>query len=239
MNSVLASKLLSARLAAGYSADITVVGISMEPLLKEGDIIRIEKASNYVIGDILVFTYKGELLVHRLIKAEKNKFFCKGDNSFRLEDIEKEGILGKVTLLNGEELPPMPEWLPALSYLINRICRKSGYSKERTVSASEYKFYHYILWKEEENTMTYKKNEALDYIPTDETSLAVFDPESGNTHFFDETGIDILNCLEDPCDLETLLNRLCEIYEATPDMIRADVVEFLAAAIANKVITVS
>ena len=239
MDSVLASKLLAARLAAGYDTDITVSGISMEPLFKADDVIRIEKAPNYSVGDVLVFTYKGELLVHRLIKIKGEIFFCKGDNSFRLEDLPKGSILGKVTLLNGDVLPPVANWLPALSYLVNRIFIKTGYSKEKTVSTPIYKFYHYILWKEEENTMTYKKNEALDYIPTDETSLAVFDPESGNTHFFDETGTDILNCLDTPCDLETLLDRLCEIYEATPDIIKTDVIEFLAAAIANKVITVS
>ena len=86
--------------------------------------------------------------------------------------------------------------------------------------------------------MIYKKNEAMDYIPTDEASLAVFDPESGNTHFFDETATDILNSLEPPCDLDTLLSRLCKIYEAAPEDIKSDVVAFLTECIAKKVVEV-
>ena len=86
--------------------------------------------------------------------------------------------------------------------------------------------------------MIYKKSESMDYIQTDETSLAVFDPETGDTHFFDETGIDILNLLTEPCDLDLLLTKLCEIYDVTPDEIKSDVQEFLADTIEKKVVEV-
>ena len=86
--------------------------------------------------------------------------------------------------------------------------------------------------------MMYRKNESMDYIPSDETSLAVFDPATGDTHFFDETAIDILNALEPPCDMETLLARLVEIYDVTPDDIREDVQAFLVECISKKVIEV-
>ena len=86
--------------------------------------------------------------------------------------------------------------------------------------------------------MIYKKNEDLDYVQADETSLAVFDPETGNTHFFDETGIDILNILSEPCDLDILLQKLCEIYNTTPQKIKADVEEFLAKTTEKKVIKI-
>ena len=75
--------------------------------------------------------------------------------------------------------------------------------------------------------MIYQKNKDLEYIQSDETSLAVFDPETQDTHFFDEVGIDILNALEEPCDLQMLLQKLCTIYDASPDEIRGDVEEFL------------
>lgn len=86
--------------------------------------------------------------------------------------------------------------------------------------------------------MTYKKNEAMDYIQTDETSLAVFDPETGDTHFFDETGIDILNILNEPCDLEQLLSKLSELYDVAPEVMKADVEEFLADTTEKKVVEV-
>lgn len=86
--------------------------------------------------------------------------------------------------------------------------------------------------------MIYQKNEQMDFILAGPTTMAVFDPVSSTTWFFDETGIDILNSLDDPCDLETLLNRLCQIYDATCDDIRADVEEFLADTIQKKVVLV-
>ena len=76
----------------------------------------------------------------------------------------------------------------------------------------------------------------MDYISADEISLAVFDAESGDTHFFDETGVDILNCLDTPITLDKLLEKLCEIYDATPLDIRGDVEEFLAECITKKVV---
>lgn len=87
--------------------------------------------------------------------------------------------------------------------------------------------------------MTYQKNKDMDYISADETSLAVFDAESGDTHFFDETGVDILNCLDAPITLEELLDKLCEIYDASPSDIRADVEEFIAECIVKRVVIVS
>lgn len=84
--------------------------------------------------------------------------------------------------------------------------------------------------------MNYKKNTTLDYMLLDETSLAVFDPETKNTYFFDETGINILNILEEACDIDALLNKLCEIYAVEPDEIRVDVEEFLTDTLAKGVI---
>ena len=75
--------------------------------------------------------------------------------------------------------------------------------------------------------MKYVKNTKMDFIQTDDTSLAVYDPESGDTHFFDETGTDILSFLSEPCGLEELLEKRCGVYEAAPGDIRGDVEEFL------------
>ena len=238
MNPVLLHKLLFSQLAHGHNATISVKGISMNPTLYEGDSVTVQKAESYVIGDILVFTYKGELLIHRLLKIERGRYFCKGDNSFRLEDMPYEDIAGKVILCNGEPVFETPKHLPALSYLVNRAFRVCGYDIQKTKKSAIYRFYYKTLWKVEDNTMYYVKNTEMDYIAADESSLAVFDSESGNTHFFDEVGIDILNCLDEPCDLETLVEKLCEIYDAPADVIKPDVEDFLAQTVAKKVILV-
>lgn len=53
--------------------------------------------SAYEIGSILVYLYKSEgILTHRLLQIENKRYYCKGDSSFRLEDIDYESILGKI-----------------------------------------------------------------------------------------------------------------------------------------------
>lgn len=238
MDKSLMAKLLFANLRAGRDMTIAVTGVSMEPNLFAGDRVTVQQTNDYSVGDILIFLYKGELLIHRLLKIENGRYFCKGDNAFRLEDMSAEEIAGKVILHNGQPLPPCPAYLTELSYLVNRTFRKCGYDLTKTKQSGVYRFYHQIIQKVEDNTMNYQKNPNMDYIPTDETSLAVFDPESGDTHFFDETAIDILNCLDEPCSLPTLLDRLCKVYDATPDDIREDVQAFLAECLSKKVIEI-
>lgn len=233
------NRLLFAQTNSGKEMDISVVGVSMNPTLYEKDSITIKKYDEYAVGDILVFTYKsGELLVHRLLKKSGHQYFCKGDNSFRLEDVSKEQIAGKVIRINHAEIKPCPKRLVTLSFLVNRAFVQCRYDIEKTRETPIYKLYQKTILSKGDDIMVYKKNENMDYIQTDETSLAVFDPESGDTHFFDETGIDILTILSEPCDLDGLLSKLCEIYDVTPEDIQADVKEFLADTIEKKVVEV-
>ena len=90
MDKNLMTKLLFANLRVGRDMTIKVIGVSMEPTFFEGDSVTVQRSESYNIGDILVFTYKGELLIHRLLKIENGRYFCKGDNAFRLEDMTIE-----------------------------------------------------------------------------------------------------------------------------------------------------
>lgn len=237
MQPTLLYNILRSQLKHNKDADITVTGISMEPTLHAADVVTVRRAEAYEAGDILVFLYKNnELLIHRLLRIKDEKYFCKGDNAFRLEDVTPEQIFGKVVKVNGEALPPATAQHIELSYMVNRTFRKNGYRVEETKKSGIYRFYQKYINKDEDLTMTYQKNKDMDYISADETSLAVFDPQSGDTHFFDETGVDILNCLDTPITLDKLLEKLCEIYDATPLDIRGDVEEFLAECITKKVV---
>lgn len=237
MNRDLLHRVLFAQTKAGKAVTITVEGVSMNPTLYEGDKITVQSVETYLPGDILVFTYKQEgLLVHRLLKTEQNRYFCKGDNSFRLEDLSPEQILGKVTEVNGAPAPDCPEQLIALSYSVAREFRRCGYDIPKTKQTPAYELYKKLFLRNEEIHMNYQKNTAMDYIKADETSLAVFDPATGDTHFFDETGISILDALEPPCNLDVLLDRLCAVYNAEPGDIKADVEEFLQETIVKKVV---
>ena len=237
MQPTLLYNILRSQLKHSKDADITVTGISMEPTLYEADVVTIRRAESYEVGDILIFLYKNnELLIHRLLRIKDEKYFCKGDNALRLEDVTHEQIFGKVVKVNGKALPPATAPHIELSYMVNREFRKNGYRVEETKKSGIYRFYQKYINKDEDLTMTYHKNKDMDYISADETSLAVFDPQSGDTHFFDETGVDILNCLDTPITLDELLERLCEIYDATPLDIRGDVEEFLVECITKKVV---
>ena len=226
MDPKIVARLLPAVIKATGKTNITVTGNSMYPCLLEGDVVTIEQCEEYKTGDILVFDYKNEgLLIHRLLK-HTNRYFCKGDNSFRLEDIDYNQIIGKAISVNQQPILPWESWKIDLSYAVNREFFKSHYNIQQTIKTKVYKLYSALVLKKEGCKMTYKKTDKMDFILSDKTSLAVFDPESGNTYFLDETGIDILDCL--PCDLETLLQQLGNIYATTPEDIRSDVEEFLA-----------
>lgn len=84
--------------------------------------------------------------------------------------------------------------------------------------------------------MLLKKNESMDFIEADDGNVIIFDSESGNTHFIDEIGLDILHILEEETDLETLVSKLSEQYDAPVEEIRADVLEFVEDLIAKKVV---
>ena len=100
---------------------IRVSGTSMYPSIHNGDKIQISRSDSYVTGDIVVFMYKeNEPLVHRLVKIKGNTFYCKGDNTFRLEDITREQILGKVVSVNGVAPLLWTQELIDLSYQVNR-----------------------------------------------------------------------------------------------------------------------
>lgn len=100
---------------------ITVSGTSMYPSIHNGDKVQISRSDSYDTGDIVVFMYKKhELLVHRVVKIKNHTFYCKGDNTFRLEDITKDQILGKVISVNGVAPLLWTQELIDLSYQVNR-----------------------------------------------------------------------------------------------------------------------
>lgn len=139
MSRKIINKLLTSQLQSKTSIELYVSGNSMNPFIQEGDKITIIQELMYYPGDILVFVYKSKnILVHRLLKRENNIYFCKGDNSFRLEDIKENQIIGKVIRINGSSVIPCSDELINLSYLVNREYRKCKYSREDTQMSAIY-----------------------------------------------------------------------------------------------------
>ena len=72
-------------------------GISMLPLLdEEFDIVKIIKADDYQISDIVLFKKPTGYVLHRIIDIRDNICFIKGDNASVIDEIKKENIIGKM-----------------------------------------------------------------------------------------------------------------------------------------------
>ena len=125
---------------------LSVKGTSMFPVLLENDQIIVSNSDFYEIGSILVFFHGNEdLLVHRLLCKSNGDYFCKGDNSFRLEQIKKENIVGEVVGIerHGEVLTlglPNHEFL-SYSFKIYKEFMKNKCDIDLTKNSQIYKEY--------------------------------------------------------------------------------------------------
>ena len=150
MESHVEDKLLLIMKRLNKSFKITVSGISMNPILFEGDVITIEPSRIYNAGDLLVYKYEDKkLLVHRLLFIKNKKYYCKGDNSFRLEEVESEQIFGKVVAFYRNnhmiEMPNFTHELIELSLEISRIFCDYNYDIEKTKKTRTYNKYKQLI----------------------------------------------------------------------------------------------
>ncbi|MBO7623974.1 MAG: S24/S26 family peptidase [Bacteroidales bacterium] len=89
------------RLQAQRSVRILVAGRSMEPFLKNGkDFITLSALpSDYRFrkGDVLLFVYGGQYVVHRLHRIHGDTLYMKGDHQNHWEIIHPEDVRGWVS----------------------------------------------------------------------------------------------------------------------------------------------
>ena len=113
----------------------------MYPILCKGDKLIVKLCDNeqYDVGDIIVFPYKQEgLLIHRILMIKDGRYFCKGDNSFRIEDIPMNQVVGRAAVSNDwHNSEDFITW----SLLIGKIYKKTGYQSNVTKSTPEYNEY--------------------------------------------------------------------------------------------------
>lgn len=125
---------------------IGVIGNSMFPVLKAGDYIDVQKKSEYQNGDIIVFWFESQhVIVHRLLFKFNGYFFCKGDNSFRLEMVHPDDVFGGVTRIIRKDVeisvPTASKDFINQSLKLGFAYQKCGYNKEVLMSSEEYKLY--------------------------------------------------------------------------------------------------
>lgn len=74
-----------------------VVSDSMEPVLSVNDLIVINKKDNYQVGDIIVYRFNNELIVHRIVKINQEQIVTKGDaNKYEDNAISLDKVYGKL-----------------------------------------------------------------------------------------------------------------------------------------------
>lgn len=80
-----------------YSAPVH--GMSMYPLLiNHRDSVYIEPPENLKKYDVVLFRRQsGQLVLHRILKIDNDKFYICGDNEFSKEIVHKRQIIGKMT----------------------------------------------------------------------------------------------------------------------------------------------
>jgi signal peptidase I len=139
--------ILKHKIESAASCQITVGGNSMLPVLHNGDVITIRKEDKYEIGDVLIFKYGEEgILVHRLLKTKDKKYYCKGDNCYRLEEIDKTDIFGKVI-----GLPDVDIDFINLSLAVNTEFAKNYNDFYKTIATDVYKKYKSRYLEEKNN----------------------------------------------------------------------------------------
>ena len=80
----------------GYSVFNVATG-SMEPTIKQNDIIVVKMTDKYDVNDIITFEKDGSYITHRIVTINDNNIITKGDaNNANDLAINKKNVLGKV-----------------------------------------------------------------------------------------------------------------------------------------------
>lgn len=77
--------------------DISVSGNCMEPLIYNGDSVRIYPlGSKLEIGDIVLLLSDGKYRLHRVVRLKNNEVLTKGDNAAQIDgNTDRSNILGQ------------------------------------------------------------------------------------------------------------------------------------------------
>ena len=91
---------VEAELAEGRPARFRLKGNSMFPLLRNGkDSVILEKCNLDTLKpmDVVLFRYKGNHVLHRILRIENNQLLLQGDGSFvAKEQCTVDDVVGKV-----------------------------------------------------------------------------------------------------------------------------------------------
>lgn len=90
-------ELAAELLARGLPIELKVGGQSMWPLVRSGDIVRVEPGLAPSLGSLAAVLRRGHLVVHRVVDVRAQAVVLQGDNGGRPEVTARAAVLGVVT----------------------------------------------------------------------------------------------------------------------------------------------
>jgi hypothetical protein len=110
-----------------------IQGNSMEPLLREGDSIKVFNVIFLKPGECYIFKHNGKMMIHRLAGKHREDYFFIGDNSNCFEKVKRDqiyGILyGNPSNKMAKQLIRMVNWLYLQTIRWKPLCRIGGIRK--------------------------------------------------------------------------------------------------------------
>ncbi len=81
----------------GFSSLVVLTG-SMSPEINANDVVITYKQNKYAVGDVITFSCENSLVTHRIIAADEEGYYTKGDanNTADRMTVNREFITGKV-----------------------------------------------------------------------------------------------------------------------------------------------
>lgn len=134
-------------LSINLDIKLRINGDSMLPDLQNNEIVKIVKCDNYELGDVVLFVYENKyLLIHRIVSLNKDYYFCKGDNAFKIEQIPHKNVYGKCVckIRNDKEiqLNKIDRKALELSYKIGILLKELNYDYEKVKVSDIYNEYN-------------------------------------------------------------------------------------------------
>lgn len=146
-------EMIQVLLKADQMLNVYAMGDSMYPVIHQNDELIVGGADKYGIGDIIVFQYENELLVHRIIKISDTVYYCKGDNAFRLERVKESDVIGKVCKIYRAgkhiQIKERDSQFVELSFKIYGLYLRNMFNKDIVKETQIYKDYYNKYLREE------------------------------------------------------------------------------------------
>lgn len=118
-------------LKKGESVKFRVTGNSMRPALRDGDVVCVSplKSTVFQVGSIVLSSWKGNYVLHRLVRTRGDRAVLAGDNNLvQLETVRLTDIMAVVSACyRDEKLFSRQTWMDRIKGLVwyyTRILRR-------------------------------------------------------------------------------------------------------------------